>query len=55
LSFLSADKNTRLLLKKKFHQTDRDVNFKTNTGFTQDFNLNMQSNLNKNYVSSSLK
>lgn len=55
LSFLSADKNTRLLLKKKFHQTDRDINFKTNTGLIQDLNLNLGSNLNLNYINSSLK
>ena len=55
LSFLSADKNTRLLLKKKFHNTDRDINIKTNTGLLQEANLKLNFDLTHTYSNSSLK
>jgi len=55
LSFLSADKNTRLLLKKKLHYTDRDLNVKTNTGLLQDASLQFNSDLSQVYSNSSVK
>jgi hypothetical protein len=55
LSFLSPDKNSRLILKKKLNKTDRDMVVKTNTGFIQDSNLNFNFNLFNTYMGSKSK
>lgn len=49
LSFLTSEKNTRLLLKRKNWRANRDFTTKTNVGATQDSNLELSHDLYSNY------
>jgi hypothetical protein len=55
LSFLTADKNIRLLLKKKNWRTNRDFTTQTNLGGTQNSTLKLGNSLFDNYQMSKTK
>jgi heme/copper-type cytochrome/quinol oxidase subunit 2 len=55
LSFLTAEKNPRLLLKRKNWRDSRDITTKTNVGATQDLNLEFGHDLYSNYKMSKIR
>lgn len=55
LSFLTTDKNPRLILKKKNWRVTRDITSATDMGLIQNNNLKITSNIYNNYKNSSIK